>query len=386
MQPALWSKLAYEASFYSRCWWFTPYDAGWDHCAELREDVELRQIVEAEQRLAPLPGWVEPVILGPIRCVAPCGHYTFPDSFLQAVSAIGSGEPPRLVHTCFTVDGRRKRRMLDYMLCLDAWLAGAAPQAPVRELVARSSNDAVNWKNTCQGLWRVLGVRTEMKRLLVERLLHQWRWWAKSTVWDDDDGAGGVYGCDQYVGDRADDHALAPANGNPDFPAAGYDQSTSPRVRQLESKLAQICPDWNWFRTVIVECSWPCAPKAFRFLEKTLWCIGKERPVISLPSFPLANPEEVPSFLETRATAPNQDQAAIWWRAFLDALRNWWQAKPMQGALAEDIAQRLGEPTAIKRWLVRLLVHRLTLLAEHSSIKGLIEPPANAWRGGRPIV
>ena len=56
-----WSKHAYETSVSSRCWWSTPYDEGWEHCPGLREDDELRQIVETEQQLGPLPDWVEQI-------------------------------------------------------------------------------------------------------------------------------------------------------------------------------------------------------------------------------------------------------------------------------------------------------------------------------------
>ena len=132
---------------------------------------------------------------------------------------------------------------------------------------------------------------------------------------------------------------------------------------RLEARLAEICPDWEWFRTVIVEFSWPCAPKAFRFMEKTLWCIGRERPVISLPSFPLDNPEDVPGFLQCDDTCPDRHAAAKWWQEFTNTLRAWWQARPVQGDVAADVNHRLGERTTVKRWLVRLLVRRCEVLA-----------------------
>ena len=126
--------------------------------------------------------------------------------------------------------------------------------------------------------------------------------------------------------------------------------------------------------------SWPCAFKGFRNMEKTLWCIGKERPVIDLPSFPLNNPEEVPDFLLCRDTYPNQDDVTWWWDSFLAALRAWWRGEPVQGPVGAEVERRLGEPTPIKRWLVRLLVRRLEVLAE-GHLKPMVNPPSGGLRG-----
>ncbi|NIQ99358.1 MAG: hypothetical protein GTN78_04045, partial [Gemmatimonadales bacterium] len=147
-------------------------------------------------------------------------------------------------------------------------------------------------------------------------------------------------------------------------------------------RLAEICPDWHWFRTVIAEWSWPCAPKAFRYLEKLLWCVGRERPAISLPSFPLEAPEEVPGFLRCEDTWPDPDFAASWWEAFLCALRAWWQGRPEKGEVAEDVNRRLGECTQTKRWLVRLLVRRLELAAAEGGKLGLLLHAAPGARRG----
>jgi len=332
-----------------------------------------------EYALGGVPEWAERVVEGPIRHVAPCGHYLFPDSYLQAVEAIGSGAAPRLVHTCFTVERRRKERMSDYALCFDAWLVGAKPSAVASELAAREP-EGVRWHAVCTGLWHVLGERTELKELLVERVLHQTRWWLKATVWDDDLGT--VFYRDHYLGDCHEDASLAAANGNPRLRAPGFDQSASPRVQNIEARLAEICPHWKWFRTVIVEFSWPCAPKAFRYMEKLLWSIGKERPAVSLPSFPLDDSDEVPGFLQCQDTWPNQDEAARWWTSFLAALAAWWQGRPAEGEAADAVYRKLGDRGEVKRWLVRLLVHRLEMAESHGGKLGLfVNPPAASKRG-----
>jgi len=384
-QPFEWTKDTWSASLSSRCWCFTPYEEGWRGSGRTGEDPasdrELAEITAMEFDLRSLPEWVREVVEGPINWVGFCGHYRFPLSFLDAVDAIGSGKAPVLNHTCYTVDADRKRRLSDYALCLDAWLAGARPESAAGQLVVRSQA-RIDWPAVCRDLWNVIGERTPVKAMLVERLLHRTRWWLAATVWDDDDGTGWVR--DAYVGDWRDRDGLVADNGNPRFRPGGFDETASHRVRELEKRLQAACPHWHWFKTVIVEFSWPCAPKAFRFLEKTLWCIGKERPVINLPSFPLENPEPVPDFLQCRDTCPDQEAAGRWWKAFLEGLNDWWRDKSMSSDLSKDLARRLGEPTAVKRWLVRLLVRRLEVLAD-GHLKAMVDPPADSWRGSKPV-
>jgi len=394
-----WTKQAYESSVSSRCWCFVPYDGGWSGSGRKGEDPsvddELAQIVAMELELGPLPDWVRRVVEGPIRWTGFCGHYLFPLPFLDAVDAIGAQRAPTLNHTCYTVERKRKQRMMDYALCLDAWLAGADPARVAEELMVRDGASGapsaaadpgaagMDWKAICKDIWEILGERTELKDLLIERMLHRTRWWLKATVWDDDRGT--EYCRDEYLGDWRDSDPLIAENGNPDFRRGGFDEGSSPRVQRLEKRLEEICPDWDrWFRPVILECSWPCAPKAFRFMEKTLWCIGRERPVISLPSWPLDEPEEVPSFLQCRDDCPNQDAAAEWWNSFLDALRGWWRGSPGRGDVAKDVNRRLGEPSAVKRWLVRLLIRRLEVLAA-GHLRGMVNAPSSSGRGAGTI-
>ena len=53
-----WNRQTWEASTSGQCWWFTPYDAGWDGCkkygGDIAADDELKQIVQMEQALASL--------------------------------------------------------------------------------------------------------------------------------------------------------------------------------------------------------------------------------------------------------------------------------------------------------------------------------------------
>ncbi len=366
-----WTQEEYERSLSSRCWSWTPYDDGWDNClkwgGDLQHDAELQAIVAMEASLGDLPAWVEPIVNGAINCVAPCGHITFPLSYLDALRAIGTKQNPPLRHTCYTVDHAHKLRLQNLCLLLDAWLADTTVEDVAVELQHRETA-GWDWSVIAAGLWDALGGHAEMKDLLTERLLHRLRWWVKVTVWDDD--LDGAWGRDQYLGTRLPADDMVTGNGNRHLGTLpGIRESASPRVQRMESRLAEICPDWHFFRTVIVDFTWPCGPKAFRYYEKLLWCIGRERQVISLPSFKLADPEPVPNYLGPLAAPPDTIAANAWWNAFLAALDAWWRETPLPaGDVASLVAETLGASTPVTRWLVRLYLHRLRLLVVHSGI------------------
>ncbi len=94
-----WSQETWEASVSGQCWWFTPYDAGWDDCkkygGDIEADTELQQIVAMEEEISPVPGWARDFVRISVHLPAPCGHYSFPRPCLDAISAIGSGKLPR---------------------------------------------------------------------------------------------------------------------------------------------------------------------------------------------------------------------------------------------------------------------------------------------------
>ena len=162
-----WTKEAYQRSLSSCCWACTGYGSSWEgFWPNVEKDPELREIYEAELSLGKLPKWIEAVVRGPIGMLPMCGHYMFPLAFLDAVDSIGRQKPVDFMHSCFTVDRERKRHMMDYLLCLDCWLAGTTPDIPAKELNALAGRSA-DWDKICRDLWRILGKRTELKELLV---------------------------------------------------------------------------------------------------------------------------------------------------------------------------------------------------------------------------
>ena len=367
-----WTKEDYDRSLSSRCWWYTPYDSGehgnpnyWQLASR---DDELRHLVEMEMNLDPVPEWARKII-GWIRFLPPCGHYLFPEPFLQLLSIIGSADLSVVENSfhqeCYTVECQRKKAAMDYCLCLDAWLAGTTPEVPARELEALGYRK-IDWHSVCGELWKVLGEHTERKDLLVELTLHALRHSIKASRWDDDKGT--EFGRDQYLGD----YAVNPAG------CAVFRQGSSPRLQRLEARLSELYPDWRSFSRVDYGFWWLCAPKAFRFLERDLWAIGKERP--------LEKGEEVPGFLQCTDTYPNQDEAAEWYRSFCEALQGWWQEHPGKNGVADDVNQRLGKTTPVKRWLVRLFLRKLKRLEENGEqFTSLVNPLPSHRRGARSV-
>ena len=360
-----WSRQVYEASISSRCWWYTAYSAGWDKSHEyghdLRTDDELQEIVRMEGETAPIPNWAQEIVTRAINFVPPCGHYRFPLPYLDLIAAIGDETPPRFLCGCYTAEAGRKRRMTDYLLLLDAWLAGAGPGDAARELRLRQ-HDGLDWQSICDTCWEVLGERNEGKELLIERVLHRQRWWLKSLTWCDDHRD--VFGRDAYLGDVRVTHE---SYGNPPSGDPFFTELQVPRVTRLEARLAEVCPEWPTMKTRI-ECSWLCAPKAFRYLERLLWDIGMGRPS--------ALTDAVPDFLHVEDTyLAVQEDAPAWWDACQRALHGWWRGETLHGAVAVEICRRLKTPTPVKYWLVRLLARRLALQEACAEIGKLVRQP-----------
>lgn len=352
-----WSKATYQDSISSRCWTYTPYDQSWDGCRELREDDVLRRLVQQERLLSPVPPWARDLVERSINFIPFCPHWAFPSPYLEVLEAIGRQVPPAFVHGCYTADRGRKDRLQDYVFCLDAWLANADPGQAALELAPRG-HPCVDWPQVCVALWEVLGERSEVKELLLRRIVHRQRWWIKSLVWDDD--CRDVYCRDQFLGDVHCSGDGYGHYGNPEFGDPYFAELQTPVVQRLEERLAATCPDWPWFRSIIRD-SWLCAPKAFRFLERLLWCVGKEKRAVSLPSHPLEGAEVVPGFLQCDDTYPDTAEGKEWVRAFVEGIRAWMAGHELDGKVGCEIRLRLGDRTLMKLWLVGLYLKKIEL-------------------------
>jgi hypothetical protein len=370
-----WTQSTYESSITRLCWRDSAYAQGWDACPAIAADDELRQIVGMELELETVPEWARRIVVDSLHSLPGCGHYLFPLAFLDILEAIGAEQPQAFVHGCYTVARARKQEMIDYVLCLDGWLAGAEWPDVARELNALGYR-RLDWDAVCTDLWEVLGEHDELKDRLVERLILLQRWAIKKTAWDDDRAS--QFGRDRYLGPYSETPGRDGVSRwtHADPPAPDFDVHASPRLQRLEARIAELhpgtpVPGWGGDH---LTCGWLCAPKAFRYLERIVWEIGGGR---------LAREgERVPGFLRCEDTWFDLAEAAEWWRAYLAALDGWWRgtewlgqetghseretghSKPndrLQGAVADQVSERLGAPTPVKRWLVRLLRHSLRL-------------------------
>jgi hypothetical protein len=358
-----WSKEVYEASVSSRCWWAAPHTGGWD---TFKHDGELEAIVQLEEALSPVPSWATEIVERTIKFPPACPHYAFPTPFLDIVSSIGQQKAQDFVHGCYTVDRQRKMRALDYIFCLDAWLEDATPEQASRELQNRDAAP-LDWDEVCQNIWHVLGKKTDLKKMLVERTLHRYRWWVKSCIWDDN--SADAFCRDRYLGALPRGESARWHYGNPGIGDPWQAELETAYVKDIEAKLAQMCPDWEWFQTAIHE-TWLCGPKTFRFLERLLWSIGKEKPSVSLPAprFHVAKEDIVPAFLQCEDTYPDRQESVAWLRSFHQGLKSWTSNDPAGNGVARDIYERLGQNSPLKIWLVRLFIKNLELMKMYGEI------------------
>ncbi len=100
---------------------------------------------------------------------------------------------------------------------------------------------------------------------------------------------------------------------------AGFQENASPRVKRIESRLAEM----NCQVPLDLREWWLCASKSFRFLERNLWVIGMGRSP--------EDAEDIPGFLQCEDTYPNQDEVAAWYASFCRALNGWWGGQSKLG-------------------------------------------------------
>jgi hypothetical protein len=340
----------------SKCWCCTGYSDDWGPAIE--NDKEIQQIIEMEEKLVKVPEWAEKIVKRSIEFLPMCGHYLFPKPYMEAIKAIGSETPPDIVYGCWTVDRDRKEQMSDYVFCFDAWLAGAKAEDAANELNALGYRH-IDWSTVCKDLWNVLGVHTEVKDLLVERLIHSQRRKIKGCIWDDDIAS--EFGRDQYLGNYSVGK-MPDCYINRKIPLFlfGTTDRSSPKIQRLEGRLSEICSDWKWFGYTI-EFGWLCSPKAFRFLERLIWAIGKERK-IHTGDHPMEDSDKVSGFLKCGDLIPNKEEAKKWTDSFSKILKSWWQGKVEKGEMADEVNKLLGKATPVKQWLVRLLLKKIDML------------------------
>lgn len=338
-----WNKENFHASLSSKCWGCTPYDEGWDNCKAIQEDDELKQIFEMETDLESMPRWASETVLKGIAWLPPCAHYTFPRQYTDIVNAIGSQKPPDFMPGCFKIDRRRKKQMMDYCVCLDAWVSKAVPQGPAAELSVLAQR-RIDWHKVCVDMWEVFGERTEQKVLQIQYVLHAMRSAIKWWKWEDDPGT--KFGRDQYL---------------------GYAGHSCPSLKDIESGLGE---DLKQLRYYCFDRGWWCAPRAFRMLECLLWRIGKGQGFKDV----METSDDVPGFLQCDDTYAGQSKHEGWVIALQEELGTWRRERKSGSVTSSEVVRCLGEATPAKQWLARLFAHKLRMTQKYYG-----EPLRDGW-------
>lgn len=357
----IWDEEHYRKSATSSAFWYTPYcslSIGWD---AMSRDPELNELLRMEFALSSSDDRLKEIAAKTIRTVCPCGHYTYPMPILKALESIGSETPSDILYTCFHADKQRKTLASDYCFCLDAWLNNACPESAASELnYNNSTNKERDWNEVCNAVWSVLGEHTEKKDMLIESLISELRYWIKMSSWKH--GKETEMGRDLYIGDFTVDHVTGHAE------QYIFNYKPSLKKRQLSEKLKQIAPEWKQ------RCFWLCAPKAFRYLERTVYEIGTDRQNYASC--------EIPSYMQCETTYPDHEEAAMFFKDAMDGMLRWCNDGMPENTAAEQIFDLLDEKTAGKRWLTLLLHKRLKMLASNGEeFTSLVQPDHSHKRG-----
>ena len=263
-----WSRETWDSSIsalaYNPDWWssLTP-------SKEPQLWTELRAIYAEEQSLGTIPSWASEIITRMME-LPMCGYYAFPDNITQILGAISARQCPEVVLRCYTVDPARKVLMSYYVFCLDAWAKDAPLDNVIAELALRDSLGK-KWGIIATAMYQILGQKTALKNLVIERLIHRLRWWIKSLIGSDDKR--NRFLLDFYGGDIKGDESPWGAYGNSPYGDPYFTELQLPHVKAMEQRIRTEAPDGQAL-VVRIQSTWLCAPKVFRYLEKLIVEIG----------------------------------------------------------------------------------------------------------------
>jgi len=344
MKNCPWSREAWDASIsakaYNPDWWATLTPE-----KEPELWAELKSIFEEETAIFDIPDWASDIVVRMME-LPMCGYYAYPANVTQIIEAISAKQCPDVVMRCYTVDSRRKVRLSYYVYCLDAWVKGAPISSVLAELSLRDQLGK-DWEGIAKAIYRTLGDRSDIKRTTVERLVHRLRWWIKSLIWTDDKRD--RFLLDVYSGDIRGDEEKWGSYGNSPYGDPYFTELRLPHVKAMEERICADVPDGKKLLERI-HSTWLCAPKVFRYLEKLIveiGTIGSDAP-----------PDEAVSILQCEDTYPDFNANHEHFVGLVGCLRSWLDGEKGQ-------FPSLGSASPVKRWLVRLLWHKLVFHAKY---------------------
>lgn len=345
MNTTAWSRELWDASVsakaYNSDWWATLTPE-----KEPGLWVELRTVFEEETKLGGVPAWASEIVVRMLE-LPMCGCYAYPDNVTQIIDAIAAQQAPDVVLRCYTVDAHRKTLMSYYVFCLDAWLKEAPLATAAAELGWRDQLGK-DWQQIVSAIYETLGVKTEIKSIAVERLIHRLRWWIKSLIWSDDKRD--RFLLDVYSGDIRGDEVRWSAYGNSPYGDPYFTELDLPHVKAMEKRILAEVPDARHLLDCI-HSTWLCAPKVFRYLERLIAEIG----TLGSATTPRS---AAPPILQCEDTYPDFAANREHFTGLLKRLQQWLDGQ-------EHALPSFGATTPVKHWLVHLLRHKLEFQARY---------------------
>ncbi|MBN1917606.1 MAG: hypothetical protein JW889_06825 [Verrucomicrobia bacterium] len=355
-----WDRTTYEASLTSRCFSWTPFcewEARWgDRC--LKDDLHVRRLVELEQAASPIPLWAQ-MVCRQIDAMPPCG-WAIPQHVEAVCTNIGRQDaeaciPPR----CYSLGPERLELMARIAVLLDGWVKGLDPDEVAAGLEQLDGHGRP-WWCLVHDVWGVLGERQARRVLLARRLLARLRFWLRAP----------------YGPDKADDNARlgymysVSLGKYPGWDYFGFEEH-EPEVVDLNERIRRSLDEpQRWID--LITYTWPCAPKAFRFIERLIAAIG--RVPADGPCAPTELPNKLPTgllridgtYLDTDTSRGVYSTAIAALSDFVgEALRiDARTSGDVDPAWRDRLPRLLGKASPLATWLVALVLVRLVFFEE----------------------
>ena len=363
----VWCRENYENSFTRDCFSFTPFcgSVGWeatwgDGGPALKDDPQIRRLIELEYAVRPVPLWAQRVARQ-IDEFPPCGA-AFPQSVEAVCTNIGRRDAEALkTWRCYTPGPNRLDMLSRVALLLDGWLKGLPPDR-VSMALGRGGSSALDWPGVTDAVWAALGPHEPRRCLLIRRLLERLRFWLRAP----------------YEGTKLDENPRLGylhvpelgQYGGWDYMAFEHNEVAS---KELDGRIREEVDDGDVWIDLIAS-TWPCAPKVMRFLERLICSAGKITAdgTSSIKALQQSLPA-TGTVLPVTGTYLDSDASRLLYDTALRVLGEYVQdefclpvelPESIDGEWGKRLASVLSERDEVKLWLAALLLERIALFRE----------------------
>ena len=151
-------------------WHFTRFDG------EVPFDKEIQGLIAMEDEIGHIPAWAVDVA-SQIDSLPHCGQINFPEPIFAICRGIAQERPDPQFLFCFEASSATKDCVAMYLEILKGWCEGQAQ--------ATALSRWPDHQEFIEKGYRSLGVRSQLKRLLVERVVLQCRFWIDALISND---------------------------------------------------------------------------------------------------------------------------------------------------------------------------------------------------------